>query len=167
MFRDESTQEPFANVTLRVGRNGSWDDLLLVQFMLYIVFSRTNVAGDNPIPGDISVTGKPAADTPILIAAFQKHVMKRAKPQGYIDQATGKNKHLSTIYQLNRVVEQYVQYDYPEDTLFGFISWKLPLLEPMLKIKTSQPMYEKQDTVGELTTKVGIKKSPMIKMIQD
>lgn len=107
-FRDTNFGDPFLNVTLRVGKTGRFDDLLFVQLMLKLVFTEaTNLKRVNPVKGQISVTGQPAKDTPLLIAAFQKHSMKRVKPQGFINRAVGSDaqKLQFTIVQLNSLCD--------------------------------------------------------------
>lgn len=103
-FVDTINSDKFLNVTQRVGKTGAFDDMLFVQIMLKFLF--TEVPGlkrNNPIKGPISVTGLPAKDTPILIAAYQKQVLKRARPQGFINRAQGSDnqKFDFTIVRMN------------------------------------------------------------------
>ena len=103
-FVDTFFGDPFLNVTQRVGKTGAFDDLLFVQIMLKFLFThRTDLQRVNPVKGEISVTGQPAKDTPILIAAYQKHAMKRAKPEGFINRASGSDtqKERFTIVRMN------------------------------------------------------------------
>lgn len=103
-FVDTFLGDPFMNVTQRVGKTGTFDDLLFVQIMLKFLFTQDpRLKRFNPVKGEISVTGQPAKDTPLLIAAFQKRFLKRAKPEGFINRAAGSDKQKGrfTIVQLN------------------------------------------------------------------
>ena len=103
-FVDTFLGEPFMNVTQRVGKTGTFDDFLFVQIMLKFLFTEDpTLKRFNPVKGEISVTGQPVKDTPLLIAAFQKHFLKRAKPEGFINRAGGSDtqKRRFTILQLN------------------------------------------------------------------
>jgi hypothetical protein len=103
-FVDTILGDPFLNVTQRTGKTGAFDDLLFVQAMLKLMFTEaTNLKRINPVKGPISVTGLPAKDTPLLIAAFQKHSLKRANPQGFVNRAVGSEdqKFRFTIVQMN------------------------------------------------------------------
>ena len=103
-FVDTFLGDPFINVTQRVGKTGAFDDLLFVQIMLKFLFTEANdLKRINPVRGAISVTGQPAKDTPILIAAYQKHRLKRPKPEGFINRAVGSEnqKFRFTILKMN------------------------------------------------------------------
>lgn len=103
-FVDTFMGDPFLNVSRRVDKTAAFDDLLFVQIMLKFLFTENpGLSRVNPVKGPISVTGLPARDTPLLIAAFQKHEMKRAKPQGFINKAIGNDaqKLRFTIVQMN------------------------------------------------------------------
>ena len=66
----------FVNVSHRVGATGSWDDLLAVQLMLEFIYSNSvPLKKTKPTKGPVTVTGKAAPDSPILIAHFQKTIM--------------------------------------------------------------------------------------------
>jgi hypothetical protein len=105
----DSVGNPFFNVTHRVSNRGDWDDLYAVQFMLELIYTfDPKLSKSKPIKGPVSVVRPGAADTPILIAHFQKTILKRAKPQGYLDQAVGKTKEKSTIWHLNQYTTMYL-----------------------------------------------------------
>ena len=103
-FVDTFMGDPFLNISQRVGKTGAFDDMLFVQIMLKFLFTEhPGLRRFNPVKGPISVTGSPAPDTPLLIAAFQKHEMKRPKPEGFINRANGNDalKMRFTILQMN------------------------------------------------------------------
>lgn len=107
-FVDTFMGEPFINVTQRTGKTGLFDDMLFVQIMLKFLFTENPVLSRfNPVKGPISVTGLPARDTLLLIAAFQKHALSRTKPEGFINKAIGNDvgKRRFTIVQMNLRVE--------------------------------------------------------------
>ena len=107
-FVDTFEGDNIINVSQRTGKTGAFDDLLFVQIMLRFLFTEnTGLRRVNPVKGPISVTGLPAPDTPLLIAAFQKHGMRRAKPEGFVNRATGSDavKSRFTIVQMNLRIE--------------------------------------------------------------
>jgi hypothetical protein len=108
MFIDTFLDEPFINVSFRVGKTGVIEDLLMVQLMLKFLFTESpSLKKVNPVKGEITVTGRPARDTTLLIAAYQKHHLHRPKPQGYVNKAEGtdQQKRLFTIVQMNLHIE--------------------------------------------------------------
>jgi hypothetical protein len=132
----ELDDDSFVNVTHRVGRTGDWDDLLVVQLMLEFLYSQVPILKKTkPTKGPVTVTGKPAADTPILIAHYQKTIMKRPKPQGYINRAvgTGKQKESYTILKLNRHMEMVLVVIDSSDSVISYLKKKAPLLASALK----------------------------------
>ena len=105
MFVDKVNDIKFWNVSQRVGTTGIYEDFMLVQMLLKIIYTEGDTFLKKPIKGEISVTGRPAPDTPVLIAHYQKHVMHRAKPEGYVNKAVGSDKHKFsfTIVSMNRI----------------------------------------------------------------
>jgi hypothetical protein len=128
--------EPFINVTHRVGANRDWDDLLAVQAMLKLTYETyIPLKKGKPTKGPVSVTGKPAKDTPILIAPYQKVMMKRAKPQGDINPAVAKSLRAllnSTIFQLNNSSSMALV-TLGEGDLIPYLIKNYPLLAPRLQ----------------------------------
>src|ERR1041385_117504 len=106
-FVDKFMGDPFLNVTQRVDKNGLFDDILLVQIMLKFLFTESPpLSRINPAKGPITVNGIFAQDTPLLIAAFQKQIQKRQKPQGFLNKAIGVDAQKSrfTIVQMNLLI---------------------------------------------------------------
>ncbi len=136
-FVDHDTSgEPFVNVTHRVGKTGDWDDLLVVQLMLEFVYANDPMLKKTkPTKGPVTVSGKPAADTPILIAHFQKKILKRSKPQGYINKAVGtaKQKETFTIWHLNLRVTNLLAVLRSPDTVIDYLAKKVPLVTPKVR----------------------------------
>ncbi|MEW6125749.1 MAG: hypothetical protein AB1757_01690 [Acidobacteriota bacterium] len=129
----DNSGDRFVNVTHRVGKSGDWDDLLTVQLMLEFVYTNDNrLKKSKPIKGPITVTGRPARDTSILIAHYQKIVLKRAKPQGFIDRAVGKNKEKSTIWALDSHMNLLLAALRSSDTAITYLKKKAPLLASSL-----------------------------------
>jgi hypothetical protein len=141
-FVDHDTSgDPFINVTHRVGKTGDWDDLIVVQLMLEFVYANDPVLKKTkPTKGPVTVTGKPAADTPILIAHFQKKILKRSKPQGYINKAVGtaKQKETFTIWYLNLRVTNLLAVLRSSDTVIDYLAKKLPLITPKVASDAAQ-----------------------------
>jgi hypothetical protein len=141
-FVDHDTgDDAFVNVSHRVGKTGDWDDLLVVQLMLQLVYTNsTPLKKTKPTKGPITVTGKPAADTPILIAHFQKTILKRSKPQGFINKAVGtaKAKEETTIWMLNVMTSSVLAFTGSSDTIISYLIKKAPLLAPRLQSETAR-----------------------------
>jgi hypothetical protein len=132
----DSLREPFVNVTHRVGKTGDWDDLFVVQAMLEFIYTHNKVLKKTkPTKGPVTVTGNSAADTPILIAHFQNKVLKRAKPQGYINRAVGtaKQKENYTIWMLNTHMTELLAATRSSDTVLSYLSKKVPLITHTLQ----------------------------------
>jgi hypothetical protein len=98
---DQKTKFKFANVSHQVGpgKPNLRDDVTLVQLCL-IMF-----ASVNPKKASVDVSTQPIPlgvfyddDTGTLIKDFQKNVLKRPKPEGYVETARGKDKAHTTIY---------------------------------------------------------------------
>lgn len=123
----------FYNVSNRVGTTGMWDDFLLVQTLLFILYSGHSVLKKaSPIKQEfISKTGKPAKDTVILIKHFQQTMMNRKNPQGYINKSSGKNTVFSTIVALNNMAES-VLLQSGFESLFHGLTVLSPALKPIL-----------------------------------
>lgn len=136
----DSVGKPFVNVTHRVSNKGDWDDLCAVQFMLQFIYSfDPKLSKAKPIKGLPSVARPGAADTPILIAHFQKTVLKRAKPQGYLDQAVGKTKKNSTIWHLNQYTTMVLSsVGAPFVDAISYLKKVCPLLAPKLISRTEK-----------------------------
>lgn len=98
--RDEDG-EKFVNIVNRVGTTGNRDDVLAIQAMLEVIYDKKPWS---PVK-HITVSGKPAKDTIILIKYFQQTFLNRQNPQGYINRSSGQHTQYSTIWQLNRVAE--------------------------------------------------------------
>jgi hypothetical protein len=133
--------DPFVNVTHRVGKTGDWDDLLAVQLMLQLVYANsTPLKKTKPTKGPVTVTGKPAADTPVLIAHFQKVSMKRSKPQGFINKAVGtaRAKEETTIWMLNVMTSTMLACTGSSDTVISYLKKKAPQLASSLKTDAEQ-----------------------------
>ena|ERR1044072_8041471 len=136
----DNSEDPFVNVSHRVGAKGDWDDLYVVQLMLEFIYIYDSTLKDTkPTKGPVTVSGKPAADTPILIAHYQKTFMKRSHPQGYIDRAVRKdNLFNSTIYRLYRHMDILLgSLGFVTTSNFNnvisYMKKRVPLLAPRLK----------------------------------
>jgi hypothetical protein len=101
---DQKSDFKFANVSHPVGpgKPNLRDDVTLVQLCL-IMFGCMN-----PRKTSVEVLTQPIPlgvfyddDTGTLIKDYQKNVLRRPKPEGYVDTARGKDKARATIYQLN------------------------------------------------------------------
>src|SRR6185369_17588832 len=104
MFVDKAFGDDFINVTLRVGKTGAFDDVLFVQMMLKFIFDNSPfLRKASHFKGEVLVNGRASPQLPVLIAAFQKHMMHRPKPQGFLNRATGTDaqKGRTTIWMLN------------------------------------------------------------------
>ncbi|MEP6902208.1 MAG: hypothetical protein ABJA66_10690 [Actinomycetota bacterium] len=104
MFVDKAFGDDFINVSLRVGKTGAFDDVLAVQMMLKFIFENSPLLKKvNPVKGPILVNGQASPQLPMLIATFQKHIMHRPKPEGFINKAVGTDdqKGRTTIWRLN------------------------------------------------------------------
>ncbi len=132
----DSSNDPFVNVSHRVGETGDWDDLLAVQLMLEFVYSTSSLLKKTkPIRGPITVNGKPAPDTPILIAHFQKTILKRANPKTFMDKAVGKakDKENYAICRLSQYVDWMLASIGSSENVVSFLRRKVPLLASSLK----------------------------------
>ena len=137
----DASDDPFVNVTHRVGKNGDWDDLMVVQLMLEFIYANSpTLKKTKPTKGPVTVTGKPAADTPILISHFQKTRMKRSNPQGFINRAAGtaKQKENSTIWVLNVTVSMILAAISSPDSVISYLKKKAPLLASSLQTDAEQ-----------------------------
>lgn len=136
----DSRNNPFVNVTHRVSNKGDWDDLCAVQFMLQLIYTfDPKLSKSKPIKGPVSIARPGAADTPILIAHFQKTILKRAKPQGYLDQAVGKTKENFTIWRLNQYTTMYLSsVGSPFVDAVSYLKKVCPLLGPKLISRTEK-----------------------------
>lgn len=135
-FVDTFEGANFINVNQRIGKIGAFDDLLFVQITLKFLFTEhPSLRRVNPVKGQISVTGMPAPDTPLLIAAFLKHEMKRAKPEGFVNRASGNDtaKRRFTIVQMNLRIELILaaQLSNIKDIL-GLIAASSPFASPFI-----------------------------------
>ncbi len=132
----DSYDDFFVNVSHRVGKSGDWDDVYIVQAMLEFIYTTNpKLRKSKPTKGPITVTGKPAEDTSVLIAHFQKMYMKRAKPQGYLDQAIGKTKENATIWQLNQHMTAVLLAVRSPENVISYLKRKAPLLGPSLRTR--------------------------------
>src|SRR5262245_5000414 len=103
----------FINVDQRVGPRAPGfpnrpNDVLVVQAMLANVYNEDSVFRSiRPTKGPAVVSSTLQKDTPTLIAHFQRVVLKRPKPQGFINHATRTDQQLvfSTIWRLFRTAE--------------------------------------------------------------
>jgi hypothetical protein len=114
----------FANISNRVGTTGNKDDVLLVQALLEVIYKGKVW---NPVR-HITVTGIPASDTIILIKYFQKTVLNRKNPQGYVNRSSGQNTDYSTIWKLNRNAE--LSLGVP--SILAYLRAKSPILKASL-----------------------------------
>ncbi len=137
----DASEDAFVNVTHRVGKTGDWDDLLVVQLMLEFIYKTSpTLKRTKPTKGPVTVTGKPAADTPLLIAHFQKTRLKRSHPQGYLDRAVGeaKAKENSTIWFLNVTMSMALAATRSTDSVISYLKKKAPTLASSLKSDAEQ-----------------------------
>jgi hypothetical protein len=147
----DSAGDPFVNVSHRVGKTGDWDDLYAVQAMLEFLYAYDpTLKKTKPTKGPVTVTGKPAADTPILIAHFQKVSLKRPKPQGYINKAVGtaKEKMDFTIWRLNSRIDGLFALIGSSETVISYLKRKYPLLASSLRGKEER--YEEYSGSGSI-----------------
>jgi hypothetical protein len=130
----DSDNDYFVNLSHPVDASGDWDDLYVVQAMLEFIYTvNPKLAKARPIRGPITVTGKPAKDTPILIAHFQKTQMKRTSKLGFINPALGKVKEGSTIWALNQHMTMILLGLKSPHTVISYLIEKFPLLASSLK----------------------------------
>lgn len=130
--RDE-TGDPFVNVTHQVGASGDWDDLLVVQALLDLVYTYNDkLRKSSPIKGRVTVTGKPAPDTVPLIRHFQQTVVKQNPPKGYINHANAPRKKYSTIWHLGLRAEQILIAGGQFSNPIQYLKAAYPLLAPIL-----------------------------------
>lgn len=104
MFVDKAFGDNFINVTMRVGKTGAFDDVLFVQMMLKFIFDNSPFLRKvSHFKGEVLVDGRASPQLPVLIAAFQKHMMHRPKPEGFINRAKGTDaqKGRTTIWTMN------------------------------------------------------------------
>lgn len=86
-----------------LGKANAGDDVLLVQALLFITYKENPYfAKKRPTKEPAYPTTKLQATTPTLIAHYQKVMLKRPKPQGYINPIPTDPKHhqTSTLYRL-------------------------------------------------------------------
>lgn len=84
-------------------------DVLYVQQLLVIIYGETPFFRKRrPTKTPPLAISQLLADTPILIADFQGFVLKRARPEGFVNTARGGTKGVvaSTIFNLFKVAEQ-------------------------------------------------------------
>lgn len=144
----DENDETFVNVTHRVGKTGDWDDLLVVQLMLELVYANfIPLKKTKPTKGPVTVTGKPAADTPILIAQFQRIVLKRLRPEGFINKAAGtsQSKQNSTIWMLNVITSTVLAATRSPDSVISYLKKKAPMLASSLKTDAEQAAKFQED----------------------
>lgn len=147
----DSIGDPFINVTHRVGKTGDWDDLYVVQLMLEFIYTTSiPLKKTKPTRGPVTVTGKPAADTPILIAHFQKKILKRSKPQGYVNKAVGtaKQKETYTIWHLSQHMSLLLAAIASPDSVISYLKKKVSLLASSLR--TMEERYEAHSGSGPI-----------------
>lgn len=98
--------DEFINIHQPVGRGNSANapqDVLVVQALLGIVYNEhPQFRRRRPTKGPAVVSSKLERDTPTLIAHFQQVVLKRLKPQGFVNKApsTAKAQRTSTLIRL-------------------------------------------------------------------
>jgi hypothetical protein len=96
----------FVNVSQSVGtkKANTAEDVLVVQALLAIVYNENpRFKAQRPTKGPAVVSSRLEPGTPTLIAHFQRTVLKRPKPQGFINhaRASGRQLQFSTIFKLN------------------------------------------------------------------
>jgi hypothetical protein len=99
----DETGTPFANISNRVAASGTPDDVMVVQGLLQLHWDFSKQA-QRLVPTRPPVDGAAHKSNTILITQFQKDIMKRAKPQGFVNPATKfdlKSLSASTIFVLN------------------------------------------------------------------
>jgi hypothetical protein len=130
---DESGYD-FVNVTHQCGKIGpnNFDDLTVVQALLDLAYAYHPILAKKKVR--IEVTGKPSITTNLAIADFQATILKRPKPQGYINRATGKiqKKSFSTIWHLNLVADQIIAASGQSLSLKQYLKAAYPNLAPFL-----------------------------------
>jgi hypothetical protein len=95
--------EPFANISNRVAAGGAPDDVMVVQGLLQLHW-QFSAAAQRLVPTKPPVDGAAHKSNTILISQFQKDIMGRAKPEGFVNPATRfdeKSLSFSTISALN------------------------------------------------------------------
>lgn len=90
-----------ANVSQRTGASGNWDDLMVVQGLVWLLW-RADKTEHHVVPTMPAVDGKTSKDTALLIAHFQRTALKRKNPEGFVNPAVAAKKSQYTIWQLNR-----------------------------------------------------------------
>lgn len=132
----------FANIELSVGsgKANKWDDVLVVQSLLAIIYETWGpLISGRPTKDPVAVDTKLGANTPQLIAHFQRTVMKRSQPQGYVNRAPagGKNLQFSTLYQINlraaMVMATVSGFYGTKDTVDALADWHASLKGPLIK----------------------------------
>jgi len=94
----------FANLNNPVGSTGNPDDVMVVQGLLQLHWE-FSTAAQHLVPSKPPVDGATSKTNTILIAQFQKEIMKRPKPPGFVNPATRfdvKSLSGSTIWMLNQ-----------------------------------------------------------------
>lgn len=100
---DNESGEPFANISNRVAAGGTPDDVMVVQGLLLLRWKVSKTA-QRLVPTEPPVDGAAHKSNTILIRQFQKEVMNRKEPPGFVNPATkfdGKSLRGSTIFMLN------------------------------------------------------------------
>ena len=122
----------FVNVTHRVGRTGvnDWDDVTVVQALLDLVYSSHYILSKKKVR--IEVTGKPSLTTDLAIADYQATILKRPKPEGYINSLKGPKKIGKTIWSLYNTAEFIIVGSGQFASLLQFLKVTYPKLAPNL-----------------------------------
>lgn len=136
--------DDFINVDGRTGATGGWDDVLAVQALLQLIFAHaTDLKRTSPVKGGLTPTGKGSKETSQLIAHFQKVRLKRAKPQGFVDQAVGDRKSSFTIAALNGVATiVLLGIKSPHRDAVSYVRETFPLLAPKLRREPTHEIVE-------------------------
>jgi hypothetical protein len=129
----------FANVSHQVGpgRPNQMDDVLLVQICLYMHFGVTDSKRGIKSVDDLQKMelGLPDEATFQMIKEFQGTVLKRPKPEGYVNTAIGKRKFPTTIGRLNSKLGIALQTMKDPRDQFDFLR-SFPSLGASLQVQT-------------------------------
>ena len=99
----DDSGDAFANISGKVAAGGMADDVMVVQGLLQLHWEFSKEA-QRLVPTKPPVDGAAHKSNGILISQFQKDIMKRPKPQGFVNPATHfdlKSLSTSTIFALN------------------------------------------------------------------
>jgi len=142
--------ENFVNVSMMVGprRANFRDDVTLVQVLLILHFGSGGKAAGRLQHTSVDlgqiVLGTYDDNTGTLIKDFQRLFLRRPKPEGYIQRASGKNKSHFTIYQLYLQAQLLLAASRNPRDLIDYLKG-FPSLGPSLQVPGPPPREHREE----------------------